>query len=522
MTAFLRYCSIGILLSLAMSLVAQQPQSSNPVFHVNAETVQGVGPGFWPSAGSGLTLNVGPGTAIGCSSYWHGATLNDGANTYAGGTLTLADNATNYVYWSAASSCQPAAKLNGFVDGDAAIARVVTSSGAIVSILDLRSPSMGPTGAAGTSGTNGTNGQGFNFRGGWAPNVAYNAYDVVTNGGQTYETDHSFISGSTFNITNWNVWAQQGAAGAAGPNQVTGSTTTGFNGLLRGNGTNVAVATPGTDYVASQAQSDWNESTSTAVDYIRNKPTIGTAAAHAAADFDAAGTASAVQTLIPPPSSTTPFADGTASYGSSTNYARADHIHPTDTSRQPKIAVTGIAKWDGSGNPSSAVPGTDYAVPSSVVCNSQPSSDSLTANGSFATNCPLTASSLKAGQYVKVRTAVDIYLTTAAANAIGFKSGSTILNPTGSGGNETATTHFYAWIDLEGLVESIGTSGTILWKVAVTYQTAANGTTTIYSNGVLQTVDTTSSITLQPTVYAIGSAAGTWTLKLLYVRIDPY
>lgn len=38
-------------------------------------------------------------------------------------------------------------------------------------------------------------------------------------------------------------------------------------------------------------------------------------------------------TAIPSPSSTTPLVDGTAAVGIGTTYARADHVHPTDTSR---------------------------------------------------------------------------------------------------------------------------------------------------------------------------------------------
>ena len=37
------------------------------------------------------------------------------------------------------------------------------------------------------------------------------------------------------------------------------------------------------------------------------------------------------------PSSSTPAMDGTASAGSSTDYARGDHVHPTDTSRQAAL-----------------------------------------------------------------------------------------------------------------------------------------------------------------------------------------
>lgn len=42
-------------------------------------------------------------------------------------------------------------------------------------------------------------------------------------------------------------------------------------------------------------------------------------------------------TVIPTASTTNPSMDGTASYGSGTAYARANHVHPTDTSRQATL-----------------------------------------------------------------------------------------------------------------------------------------------------------------------------------------
>lgn len=39
----------------------------------------------------------------------------------------------------------------------------------------------------------------------------------------------------------------------------------------------------------------------------------------------------------PEPSSTAPAMDGTAAVGTTTTYARADHVHPTDTSRQAAL-----------------------------------------------------------------------------------------------------------------------------------------------------------------------------------------
>ena len=40
---------------------------------------------------------------------------------------------------------------------------------------------------------------------------------------------------------------------------------------------------------------------------------------------------------VPSASSTTPAMDGTAAVGTATTYARADHVHPTDTSRQATL-----------------------------------------------------------------------------------------------------------------------------------------------------------------------------------------
>ncbi len=68
----------------------------------------------------------------------------------------------------------------------------------------------------GQQGIPGPQGQGFNYRGAWAASSAYYAYDVVTYGGQAYEADHAFTSGSTFNPANWNVWSAAGANGARG------------------------------------------------------------------------------------------------------------------------------------------------------------------------------------------------------------------------------------------------------------------------------------------------------------------
>ena len=61
----------------------------------------------------------------------------------------------------------------------------------------------------------------------------------------------------------------------------------------------------------------------------------------------------------PQPASSAPSADGTAAVGTSAKYAREDHVHPTDTTRQAAITATGILKGTGSAVVA-ATAGTDY------------------------------------------------------------------------------------------------------------------------------------------------------------------
>ena len=116
---------------LPSAILAQQPQSSNaPVFAANAKYVQGVGPGYWPTAGTGLVLNIAPGTAF-CGSP-------PALVTYAGGTLTLTPSATNYVFLDPVTNCAPGASTSGFLAGQIPLAKVVTGASAISTITDAR------------------------------------------------------------------------------------------------------------------------------------------------------------------------------------------------------------------------------------------------------------------------------------------------------------------------------------------------------------------------------------------------
>lgn len=82
-------------------------------------------------------------------------------------------------------------------------------------------------------------------------------------------------------------------------------------------------------------QADWNVTSTTSDAYIKNKPTIPDSTSDLTNDSGFITSAA-----IPSASDTAPAMDGTASAGSGTTWARADHVHPTDTSRASASALT--------------------------------------------------------------------------------------------------------------------------------------------------------------------------------------
>jgi hypothetical protein len=101
-----------------------QPDQSIPA------SGSGPGPGYLPTAGAGLTLNLVAGTA-----YCGNPPV---PVVYAGGTLTMTDEATNYVYLNPAATCAPAKNTTGFSTGQIPIATVVAAGGVITSVIDQR------------------------------------------------------------------------------------------------------------------------------------------------------------------------------------------------------------------------------------------------------------------------------------------------------------------------------------------------------------------------------------------------
>ena len=129
-----------------LPLLAQQPQApaGTPLYSVNAKYVNGMAPGYWPKAGTGLVLNLSAGTA-----YCGNPPV---PVSYPGGSLALTASATNYIYLDPANDCSPAASTAPFAAGQIPVATVVTGTSSITSITDGRTwftPQACVTGSAG-------------------------------------------------------------------------------------------------------------------------------------------------------------------------------------------------------------------------------------------------------------------------------------------------------------------------------------------------------------------------------------
>lgn len=123
---------LSLLTSPSSLILGQQPQAQGgqPIYPVNAKYVQGVGPGFWPTAGAGLNLNLSAGTA------YCGAP--PALVSYAGGSLTLTASATNYVYLDPSADCSPAFNTTGFKPGQIPLAQITTGTSSVTSVTDAR------------------------------------------------------------------------------------------------------------------------------------------------------------------------------------------------------------------------------------------------------------------------------------------------------------------------------------------------------------------------------------------------
>ena len=147
----------------------------------------------------------------------------------------------------------------------------------------------------------------------------------------------------------------------------------------------------------ANVQANWAETDSSDDAFIKNKPTIPSKTSDLTNDSGFITTGDIPEGAAA--STTTPLMDGTAAVGTETAFARGDHRHPTDTSRQAVIndladirsgAAAGATAYQ---KPSTGIPPTDLdsAVQTQLTAasNAIPTTQKGAANGV----CPLNSSS---------------------------------------------------------------------------------------------------------------------------------
>lgn len=209
-------------------------------------------------------------------------------------------------------------------------------------------------------------------------------------------------------------------------------------------------------------QANWAESDSSEDSFIKNKPTIPSKTSDLTNDSGFITTSDIPEGAAA--STSTPLMDGTASVGSETAFARGDHRHPTDTSKQDVIsdlatirsgAEAGATAYQ---KPSTGIPESDLAsavqTKLTAASNAIPSTQKGAANGV----CPLDANSKIDSQYLPsyVDDVVEAYIVS-GATALGNgwlseTSGGAALTPEAGkiyvimNGNDTYPTNSqYRW-----------------------------------------------------------------------------
>ncbi len=134
---FKKFITFVSFLALAVSVGAQQPQNTlAPIVAENAKYANGVAPGYAPTSGTGLNVDISSGT-VNC-----GGTI----VTFTGAAEPLTANAVNYVYLNTTSSCAVSVKTTAFVAADIPIAIVTTGSSSVLATCN-NSGTASPSGS---------------------------------------------------------------------------------------------------------------------------------------------------------------------------------------------------------------------------------------------------------------------------------------------------------------------------------------------------------------------------------------
>ena len=132
---------------------------------------------------------------------------------------------------------------------------------------------------------------------------------------------------------------------------------------------------------------------------------------------NAAGERIAGAVVTAPASTTKPKAPGTANVGNENAYARGDHVHPIDTTRQAKITAKGILKGDGEGGVSGGTVGKSELTDAVKESLDKADASVQTAGGTMTGPLKVGSASLSPNGYVQ-----GTWLQTTANNHLANKA----------------------------------------------------------------------------------------------------
>ena len=263
---------------------------------------------------SGATVSVGTSTAASTYNFGTGATLTATTKAINIGTNGVSGSTTNIAIGSTTGT-------NAItINGPTTLAGTVTASG---TTLDLGNSAGSAT---------------YTLGGGTTTTGLTKTVNIGTNGGTGSTTNITL--GTSVGTSTTTLQGTTNGVTAAADNNTTALATTAFVVGQAGSATPLVDGTAAVGTSLRYARQDHVHPTDTSRAALASPTFTGTPlSTTAAADTNTTQIATTAF-VVGQASSTAPIIDGTATVGTSLKYARADHVHPTDTSRAALASPT--------------------------------------------------------------------------------------------------------------------------------------------------------------------------------------
>ena len=270
---------------------------------------------------SGATVSVGTSTAASTYNLGTGATLTATTKAINIGTNGVAGSTTNIAIGSTTGT-------NAItINGPTTLAGTVTASG---TTLDLGNSTAATTISIGAGATISASTKTINI----GTNGVVGSTNIINIG-------PTATSGNiNFNNNSVSLGSNSTATTAAADTNTTALATTAYVVGQAGSATPLVDGTAAVGTSLRYARQDHVHPTDTSRAALASPTFTGTPAAPTAAADTNTTQLATTAFVVGQASSTAPVVDGTATVGTSLKYARADHVHPTDTSRAPLASPT--------------------------------------------------------------------------------------------------------------------------------------------------------------------------------------